>query len=186
MEEAAAPFETCEADGAEAGAEAAGEGVSGPGLPGFEVFGESATLGVNPPDVPSGLASFPVAPGPAHPGTEAGGQKANPCDRRFGILYNCNHTFCIQCIRRWRSVRQFENRISKSCPQCRVPSSFVTPSEFWVEDEEEKEKLIQQYKEGMRKKDCRYFAHVPGFSDCRDYPTKPGTFTEFISCSKHI
>ncbi|KAM4830831.1 E3 ubiquitin-protein ligase makorin-3 [Urocitellus parryii] len=414
MEEAAAPFKTCEADGAEAGAEAAGEGVSGPGLPGFEVSGESATLDVNPPDVPSGLASFPVAPGPAHPGTEAVGhaqaaggganpnplpepnsgawrkqivcryylhgqckegencryshdpsvrqmareghvsppeasadrgpsmaaaaaaqsepptqevaeappaasssslpligwaaergffeaetdnagleaaggagaqgwegavefvpgqpyrgrmvppygpeaplqrpvpereqmavgmgmqlcryaargrcingescfylhgdicdmcglralhpvdaaqreahisacmeaherdmelsfavqrsmdkvcgicmevvyEKANPCDRRFGILYNCNHTFCIQCIRRWRSVRQFENRISKSCPQCRVPSSFVTPSEFWVEDEEEKEKLIQRYKEGMRKKDCRYFAHGRGY-----------------------
>ncbi|XP_003900711.1 probable E3 ubiquitin-protein ligase makorin-3 isoform X1 [Papio anubis] len=89
-------------------------------------------------------------------------EKANPNDRRFGILSNCNHTFCIRCIRRWRSARQFDNRIIKSCPQCRVTSDLVVPSEFWVEEEEEKQKLIQQYKEAMSNKACRYFAEGRG------------------------
>ncbi|XP_008564381.1 PREDICTED: probable E3 ubiquitin-protein ligase makorin-3 [Galeopterus variegatus] len=89
-------------------------------------------------------------------------EKAIPSDRRFGILSNCNHTFCIKCIRRWRSARQFENRITKSCPQCRVSSSLVIPSEFWVEEEEEKQKLIEQYKEAMNNKPCMYFAEGRG------------------------
>ncbi|XP_021490654.1 probable E3 ubiquitin-protein ligase makorin-3 [Meriones unguiculatus] len=115
-------------------------------------------------------------------------EKADPSDRRFGILFSCNHTYCLKCIRRWRSATQFENRISKSCPQCRVSSGFVIPSEFWVEEEEEKEKLVQQYKEGMSQKACRYFAgglgHCPFGEFCfykheypegwRDQPPRPG------------
>uniref|UniRef100_A0A8C5K233 RING-type E3 ubiquitin transferase n=1 Tax=Jaculus jaculus TaxID=51337 RepID=A0A8C5K233_JACJA len=104
-------------------------------------------------------------------------EKADPSDRRFGILFSCNHTYCLTCIRRWRSATQFENRISKSCPQCRVSSGFVIPSEFWVEEEEEKEKLIQKYKEGMSNKACRYFAggrgHCPFGEFCfykHEYP----------------
>ncbi|XP_033616886.1 probable E3 ubiquitin-protein ligase makorin-3 isoform X2 [Fukomys damarensis] len=108
-------------------------------------------------------------------------EKVEPSDRRFGILYSCNHTYCLTCIRTWRSGTQFENRISKSCPQCRVSSSFVIPSEFWVEDEEEKAKLIQQYKEGMKHKACRYFAegrgHCPFGENCfykHEYPRGRG------------
>ncbi|XP_008051462.1 probable E3 ubiquitin-protein ligase makorin-3 [Carlito syrichta] len=97
-------------------------------------------------------------------------EKANPSDRRFGILSHCNHTFCLKCIRRWRSARQFDNRIIKSCPQCRVTSNIVVPSQFWVEEEEEKQKLIQQYKEAMSNKVCRYFAggrgHCPFGDNC--------------------
>ncbi|XP_054551432.1 probable E3 ubiquitin-protein ligase makorin-3 [Talpa occidentalis] len=85
-------------------------------------------------------------------------ERAKSADCRFGILSNCNHTFCLKCIRRWRTAKQFENRIIKSCPQCRVTSNFVIPSEFWVEEEDEKQKLIQQYKEAMRNKTCRYFS----------------------------
>lgn len=86
------------------------------------------------------------------------GLAAPSADCRFGILSHCNHTFCLRCIRRWRTAKQFENRIIKSCPQCRVTSSFVIPSQFWVEEEAEKQRLIEQYKEAMRTQACRYFA----------------------------
>uniref|UniRef100_H3B5Y7 RING-type E3 ubiquitin transferase n=1 Tax=Latimeria chalumnae TaxID=7897 RepID=H3B5Y7_LATCH len=84
-------------------------------------------------------------------------EKANPSDRRFGILSNCNHTYCLKCIRKWRSAKQFESKIIKSCPECRITSNFVIPSEYWVEEKEEKQKLIQKYKEAMSNKLCRYF-----------------------------
>lgn len=29
---------------------------------------------------------------------------------RFGILEKCNHIFCLDCIRKWRGTKQFENR----------------------------------------------------------------------------
>lgn len=32
-------------------------------------------------------------------------------EQRFGILPNCNHCFCLNCIRRWRQARQFDNKI---------------------------------------------------------------------------
>lgn len=84
-------------------------------------------------------------------------EKANPSERRFGILSNCNHCYCLKCIRKWRSAKQFESKIIKSCPECRITSNFVIPSEYWVEDKEDKQKLIQKYKDGMGSKSCRYF-----------------------------
>ncbi|KAM9582295.1 E3 ubiquitin-protein ligase makorin-1 isoform 1-T1 [Guaruba guarouba] len=84
-------------------------------------------------------------------------EKANPSERRFGILSNCSHAYCLKCIRKWRSAKQFESKIIKSCPECRITSNFVIPSEYWVEEKEEKQKLIQKYKEAMSNKPCRYF-----------------------------
>ncbi|XP_066525710.1 probable E3 ubiquitin-protein ligase makorin-1 isoform X2 [Hoplias malabaricus] len=84
-------------------------------------------------------------------------EKANPSERRFGILSNCSHCYCLKCIRKWRSAKQFESKIIKSCPECRITSNFVIPSEYWVEDKEEKQNLIQKYKDGMGSKPCRYF-----------------------------
>lgn len=40
-------------------------------------------------------------------------EKANPSERRFGILSNCSHTYCLKCIRKWRSAKQFESKIIK-------------------------------------------------------------------------
>ncbi|XP_051976780.1 probable E3 ubiquitin-protein ligase makorin-1 [Xyrauchen texanus] len=84
-------------------------------------------------------------------------EKTNPSERRFGILSNCSHCYCLKCIRKWRSAKQFESKIIKSCPECRITSNFVIPSEYWVEDKEEKKQLIQKYKDGMGTKPCRYF-----------------------------
>ncbi|XP_068163665.1 probable E3 ubiquitin-protein ligase makorin-1 [Antennarius striatus] len=81
-------------------------------------------------------------------------EKANPSERRFGILVNCSHCYCLKCIRTWRRAMC---DITKSCPECRIISNFVIPSEFWVEDKDDKLKLIQKYKDGMRNKPCRYF-----------------------------
>ncbi|KAG7494775.1 putative E3 ubiquitin-protein ligase makorin-2 [Solea senegalensis] len=84
-------------------------------------------------------------------------QKINPSERRFGILSSCCHTFCLSCIRRWRCTRNFSNVIVKSCPECRVISEFVIPSIYWVEDQDEKDHLIELFKSGVSKKACKYF-----------------------------
>ncbi|CAF93085.1 unnamed protein product, partial [Tetraodon nigroviridis] len=84
-------------------------------------------------------------------------QKANPSERRFGILSSCSHTFCLACIRKWRCTRNFSNKIIKSCPECRVASEFVIPSVYWVEKQENKDHLIDVFKSGVSKKACKYF-----------------------------
>ncbi|KAK2874570.1 hypothetical protein QQF64_003232 [Cirrhinus molitorella] len=84
-------------------------------------------------------------------------EKASPSERRFGILSSCCHTYCLSCIRQWRCAEQFKNQIRKSCPECRVVSEFVIPSMYWVEDQEEKNRLIEEFKSGVSKKPCKYF-----------------------------
>jgi len=69
---------------------------------------------------------------------------------RFGILEKCNHIFCLDCIRKWRGIKQFESKTIRACPECRVSSDFVVPSKYWVEDQGDKEKLIQDYKAALR------------------------------------
>lgn len=78
-------------------------------------------------------------------------------EQRFGILPNCNHCFCLSCIRKWRQAKQFDNKIIRACPECRVTSDFVCPSMYWVDTKEEKEKLILDYKGALSTKDCKYF-----------------------------
>lgn len=34
-------------------------------------------------------------------------------EKRFGILPNCNHIFCLECIRTWRQAKQFEHKITR-------------------------------------------------------------------------
>lgn len=76
--------------------------------------------------------------------------------RRFGILPNCNHCFCLTCLRKWRQAK-FENNIIRACPECRVTSDFICPSTYWVETESAKEQLINNYKQALSRKDCKYF-----------------------------
>lgn len=90
----------------------------------------------------------------------------NGREKRFGILPNCNHIFCLECIRKWRQAKQFENKIVRSCPECRVSSDFVCPSPFWVDTKEDKEKLLNEYKMALGSKDCKYFQKVSWFFIC--------------------
>lgn len=81
-------------------------------------------------------------------------------ETRFGILPNCKHCFCLECIRRWRQAKQFKKKIIRSCPECRICSDFVCPSSIWVDSAKEKEKLISNYKKALAGKDCKYFKKV--------------------------
>lgn len=40
-------------------------------------------------------------------------EKANTHERRFGILPNCNHSFCLGCIVTWRKTKSFEEEVVK-------------------------------------------------------------------------
>lgn len=51
-------------------------------------------------------------------------EKVNPSERRFGILSNCSHCYCLKCIRKWRSAKQFESKIIKWVFQIQNSRSF--------------------------------------------------------------
>lgn len=77
-------------------------------------------------------------------------------ENRFGILPSCNHCFCLPCLRKWRQAK-FENKIIRSCPECRQTSNFICPSWYWVETTEEKEKLLSGYKEACKTQHCKHY-----------------------------
>ncbi|XP_022081162.1 probable E3 ubiquitin-protein ligase makorin-1 isoform X2 [Acanthaster planci] len=89
-------------------------------------------------------------------------EKSPAKERKFGLLSNCNHPYCLSCIRKWRSAKQYEKKVVRACPICRIASPFVTPSDFWVDNAEEKKTVLEKYKEALSKKECKYFKQGSG------------------------
>ncbi|XP_027023295.1 makorin, ring finger protein, 4 isoform X2 [Tachysurus fulvidraco] len=96
-------------------------------------------------------------------------EKSTVRERRFGILPNCNHAFCLGCIMTWRKTKDFQEEVIKACPQCRVKSSFYIPSKYWVCEGEPKEALIASFKDKSSKIKCNFFMRhgcCPFASEC--------------------
>ncbi|XP_042066745.1 putative RING-type E3 ubiquitin transferase C3H69 isoform X1 [Salvia splendens] len=87
--------------------------------------------------------------------------KPTSAERKFGILSECDHSFCILCIRNWRSSSPSSgihvNSAIRACPICRRLSYFVIPSVVWYSSSEEKQEIIQSYKTKLRFIDCKHF-----------------------------
>ncbi|XP_022209509.2 probable E3 ubiquitin-protein ligase makorin-1 [Drosophila obscura] len=83
-------------------------------------------------------------------------------ENRFGILPNCNHIFCLECIRKWRQEQDFDHKVTRGCPVCRIASDFVCPSGFWVDSQQDKDQLFNDYRAALGAKDCKYFKKGEG------------------------
>ncbi|XP_014113598.1 PREDICTED: probable E3 ubiquitin-protein ligase makorin-1 [Pseudopodoces humilis] len=95
-------------------------------------------------------------------------EKPLPEERLFGILPNCSHAYCVGCIRKWRCSRDFQSKVIKACPECRITSSYYIPHKYWISDVDEKEKLIRTFKARTGKIRCKFFirGHCPFRSEC--------------------
>ncbi|KAE9621488.1 hypothetical protein Lal_00032589 [Lupinus albus] len=108
---------------------------------------------------------------------------------KFGVLPECNHAFCLSCIRNWRNsapVSGFEQSNNantvRTCPVCRKLSYFVIPSDIWYSTNEEKQEIIDNYKANCRLIDCKHFnfgnGNCPFGNSCfYKHPVKPGSYT---------
>ncbi|KAI6668888.1 hypothetical protein NL676_003773 [Syzygium grande] len=87
--------------------------------------------------------------------------KPTAAERKFGILSECDHAFCITCIRNWRSSSPTTgmdvNSSLRACPICRKLSYFVIPSVIWYNSKEEKQEIIDNYKAKLKSIDCKHF-----------------------------
>lgn len=84
---------------------------------------------------------------------------------KFGILPNCVHVFCLDCIRSWRTNSDaFGSDAVRVCPVCRIESYFVVPCERFVDnsDPARKQKVLDGYKESLARIPCRYFKFGEG------------------------
>lgn len=56
---------------------------------------------------------------------------------------------------------QWKLQALRTCPVCREPCHFVTPSKVWPRDQQEKEAIMQAYKKKLGSIDCKYWVARP-------------------------
>ncbi|PSC73474.1 E3 ubiquitin-ligase makorin [Micractinium conductrix] len=86
--------------------------------------------------------------------------KAVPADRKFGLLTECDHPFCLHCIRSWRQKVDAGADVDtalRTCPVCRVGSHYIVPSMTWPSSAEEKEQIVAGYRAKLSAIDCMHF-----------------------------
>jgi E3 ubiquitin-protein ligase makorin len=91
-------------------------------------------------------------------------EKSNPAERRFGLL-NCEHAFCLSCIRNWRqqyATGADVEQALRTCPVCRTTAHFITPTSVWPATPEEREAIISGYKHKLQEIHCRHFNYGEG------------------------
>ncbi|KAK1944531.1 E3 ubiquitin-protein ligase makorin-1 [Phytophthora citrophthora] len=76
---------------------------------------------------------------------------------RFGLLSGCNHSFCLTCLRNWRSSEDQPKQTVRQCPVCRVETKFIIPSSRMVTKPERKRILIDVYRQNLSGIPCRHF-----------------------------
>lgn len=97
-------------------------------------------------------------------------KKGRPEHRQFGILPNCNHCHCLDCIRTWKKISR---STGVSCPLCRTMSYFYVPSPYWIEDEDSKQQMIKRFKEDKLRTVCPYGETCLAGSRCLYKHDKP-------------
>lgn len=92
---------------------------------------------------------------------------------------NCQHAFCISCIREWRRGNDSSNDQGggdslagkKTCPSCRTKSNLCIPSSLFHPPGPFKETIIENYKASCSSKPCHnYMRHKDRAIDakCKD------------------
>jgi len=76
--------------------------------------------------------------------------------RLYGVLDNCDHVFCYECIVSWKRSK-YSNAESESCPVCKVRSAFITPTKHWYDNKEDKYRLVKKHKSHLKTLPCRYY-----------------------------
>ncbi|PWN48010.1 hypothetical protein IE53DRAFT_320177, partial [Violaceomyces palustris] len=79
----------------------------------------------------------------------------------FGLLENCDHVFCLDCLKAWRWAKEkdvalIESGVTKQCPTCRAQSHFITPSHM-ARKGEAKARAIERYKDKLSRVPCKHF-----------------------------
>ncbi|KAK4523218.1 hypothetical protein GAYE_PCTG44G1111 [Galdieria yellowstonensis] len=82
--------------------------------------------------------------------------------KSFGLLENCDHVFCLECIRQWRQHSLEFGQVVRYCPVCRTPSFFVIPSLVVPASVERKKEIIEKYKSKLTTIPCKYFNYGKG------------------------
>jgi len=72
-----------------------------------------------------------------------------------GIMSDCIHVFCIDCIKSWRN--QSQNKNSKTCPLCRKQIRYIIHCNRYIYDDQRKQLFFEQQIKNAKNKSCKYW-----------------------------
>eukprot|EP00184_Porphyridium_aerugineum_P000168 CAMPEP_0184694510 /NCGR_PEP_ID=MMETSP0313-20130426/2437_1 /TAXON_ID=2792 /ORGANISM="Porphyridium aerugineum, Strain SAG 1380-2" /LENGTH=389 /DNA_ID=CAMNT_0027152805 /DNA_START=215 /DNA_END=1384 /DNA_ORIENTATION=+ len=108
----------------------------------------------------------------ANSNSNASGRKCGICQnnpteirRSYGLLQNCNHLFCLECIRDWRSNAASQasgDNVARSCPMCQEVSLILIPSPTFITDPEKKGAMFDKYLKKLSEIPCKHFNYGEG------------------------
>ncbi|KAF2074780.1 hypothetical protein CYY_003926 [Polysphondylium violaceum] len=80
--------------------------------------------------------------------------------RKFGLLSECDHPFCLECIRSWRGNTKSDRSKHdiRLCPLCRKTSYLILPSPIYVIGEK-KQEVCDLYKLKLSTIPCKYYTN---------------------------
>mmetsp|Transcript_12944 Transcript_12944/g.39840 ORF Transcript_12944/g.39840 Transcript_12944/m.39840 type:complete len:521 (+) Transcript_12944:99-1661(+) len=81
--------------------------------------------------------------------------------RKFGLLENCTHAFCLECLREYRG-NDLNGRSVKECPICFVESELVVPSFTFVTDHARRKELFASHIERLASIPCKHYNYGNG------------------------
>eukprot|EP01127_Copromyxa_protea_P008928 TRINITY_DN2061_c0_g1_i3.p1 TRINITY_DN2061_c0_g1~~TRINITY_DN2061_c0_g1_i3.p1 ORF type:complete len:252 (-),score=18.02 TRINITY_DN2061_c0_g1_i3:265-1020(-) len=73
--------------------------------------------------------------------------------KQFGLLSDCDHVFCLECIRKWKTAQQ---QSTSTCPVCRAAITFIIPSTIYATGEKKKE-IEKLYRARIGTIPCKHF-----------------------------
>ena len=81
---------------------------------------------------------------------------------RFGLLENCDHVFCLNCIREWRNQKEKQDRQNlRKCPICRIDSFLIIPSTRFLQGSDKFEER-ERYRSSVAEIPCKNFNYGKG------------------------
>lgn len=98
---------------------------------------------------------------------------------KFGLMENCDHVFCLECIRSWRSQKLSQERLNlRKCPICRLDSFIVIPSSQFLQGREKLAEKVK-YTSHLSQVPCKNFASGKCTFGTSCMYNHPETVTEF-------
>ncbi|KAH6580802.1 hypothetical protein BASA61_009412 [Batrachochytrium salamandrivorans] len=80
---------------------------------------------------------------------------------KYGLLSNCNHPFCINCIQKWmnkndRDPELVSSGVIKKCPVCRMDAGYIIPSVTFAKAGVEKDGILAAHIRRASIIPCKY------------------------------
>jgi len=78
-------------------------------------------------------------------------------NKKFGLLSNCPHVFCLDCLMQWRTQKKHKTDDRRGCPTCRTVSQYTVPSAHFAASGPAKDRIVARFKASRAVQPCKNF-----------------------------